>query len=280
MSLLKKDRQSLFALPQHHKIMIKWQSTNRKEPVFISSVRLENHGNGDIGGDNRRSRSRILSRHHNRHSSVTDIHNSVNENKGKRKGQNNDIDNGKSSSRAKSCSRNKQALQLNRRKMQEAPKELKYSRNDLDSDKSSQIVTDKSCVDNTSDKDILMGSQQNSDHKGNRIYRKAVRKFQQQFEGDTTQAAQAIIDHIHSVIGGRFLKIISRNQWFVVSDAEVMVKVYKVVADMKRSDEKAHNAAIAIAIATTTSRKSPRDRAFARQLEKARTSLEQESAMP
>jgi hypothetical protein len=137
---------------------------------------------------------------------------------------------------------------------------LKYSRNDLDSGKSSQIVIDKSYVGNTSDKDILMGSQQED-----------VRKFQHQFERDRTKAAQAIIDHIHNVIRGRFLKMNSCNGWFVVSDAYVMVKVYKAVVDMKSSDEKAHNAAVASAAATTTSRKIPHDRTFARQLEKATT---------
>jgi hypothetical protein len=52
LSLLKEDRHNLLTLPQDYKIMIKWQSKNRKEPFFVSSVRLENDGNGDIGGDN------------------------------------------------------------------------------------------------------------------------------------------------------------------------------------------------------------------------------------
>ena len=85
------------------------------------------------------------------------------------------------------------------------------------------------------DTDILMGSRKCNKHPGNQVYRDSVREFQPQLEviGDRTKVAQMVVDHIHTVIGGRFLKVDINNQWHVVPLADVVTKITKALVELR-----------------------------------------------
>jgi hypothetical protein len=90
-------------------------------------------------------------------------------------------------------------------------------------------------VDDENDKDILMGSRKFNNYPGNEVYMYNVLAYQPQLEaiGDRAAVANMVIDHIQNVIGGRFLKVDSSNQWHVVSRVDVIKKIMKALVELR-----------------------------------------------
>jgi hypothetical protein len=51
--------------------------------------------------------------------------------------------------------------------------------------------------------------------------------------GDRAVVANMVIDHIQNVIGGRFLKVDSSNQWRVVPRADVIKKIMTALRELR-----------------------------------------------
>ena len=100
-----------------------------------------------------------------------------------------------------------------------------------------ELLAERIVIDDVNDHDILMGSRKCNKHPGNKVYRDIVRKYKPQLEavGDRSIVATMVIDHIHNEIGGRFLKVDSANQWYVVPRLDVITKITKALVELRNT---------------------------------------------
>ena len=82
------------------------------------------------------------------------------------------------------------------------------------------------------------------DHPGNKTYREIVTNQQNHYRGcdknEKTKVAQGIVDHVHNVVGGRFLELDrDAKRWFLVPNVVARRKVGQALRENNTEEARA-----------------------------------------